>query len=372
MSAAVVGVKAYNYYSMSPSYTHPGENMTSIDIDLSQKSSNIEMKQVVKDIRPIRLNTGEGIIGSIDKLIWADDCFLLVDKQQETIFVFNESGELQNTINRQGRGPQEYLTIGDATYSNELIAVYDGASYQICYYDIEGNFIRKHNACEGYKLISNGDNMIIYAGSDADDYELRVFNQDGIEQDSYMPIDEMLSSLPTTFVNNLNMTKYDNEVLVTRYFDYNIYSLHDEQLNMKYSFSFGKDNFDQRLIAGNNPVEFHRDIIKDKSVHAIDYFIESKNWLSFQAGTQTVLYRKKYGDYIVNNAMPALYKVLFLQPAIAYIDKCYVIPISASNMQNAIVPLLNNSPTGITTFDNLVNENFSEYDNPWLMLVQLD
>ena len=87
------------------------KNTTSIDIDLSQKSSNIDMMQVVKDIRPIKLNTNEEIIGSIDKLVWADDCLVLVDKQQETIFVFNENGELKSKIHRQGRGPQEYLTI---------------------------------------------------------------------------------------------------------------------------------------------------------------------------------------------------------------------------------------------------------------------
>jgi hypothetical protein len=84
------------------------------------------------------------------------------------------------------------------------------------------------------------------------------------------------------------------------------------------------------------------------------------------------LYRKKDGDYIVNEAMPALYKVLFLQPAIACRDNSYVIPMSASNLKNAIIPLLKNSPTGITAFDNLVNENVSEYDNPWLMFVQLN
>ena len=348
------------------------KNTTSIDIDLSQKSSNIDMMQVVKDIRPIKLNTNEEIIGSIDKLVWADDCLVLVDKQQETIFVFNENGELKSKIHRQGRGPQEYLTIGDATYYNGLIAVYDGASYQICYYDIEGNFIQKHDGCEGYQLVSEGENVIVYAGSDADHYELHIFNQEGIEQGVYMPVDKVLNSLPTTFVNNLNMTKYEDEVLVMRYFDYNIYSLQNEQLKVKYSFSFGKDNFDQRLITESNPVEFHRDIIKDKSVHTIDYFIESKNWLSFQAGTQTILYRKKDGDYIVNEAMPALYKVLFLQPAIACRDNSYVIPMSASNLKNAIIPLLKNSPTGITAFDNLVNENVSEYDNPWLMFVQLN
>lgn len=347
------------------------DTLKTIDIDLHQHSSNIEMTEIVEDIQLIRLETGADIIGSINKVIVGEDCILVLDKQQESVFIFSQNGDMITKIHQQGRGPQEYLSIGDITYYNGQIYIFDSSAYRICYYDTSGKFIHRHDICEGYQLIAKDDKIIVYAGLDAEEYEVTIFDNKGSCIGTYMPIDEPYKSIPIAFVNNLSLTEYNDKILLSRYFDYNIYSLSNGQFDVKYSFNFGEDNFNSRLLSESNPITFHQNIIKDRKIHSIDYFIETDGWLSFQAGTNTVLYRKNDGCYITSSAIPALYKVLFARPALAYKNGYHYIPISANNLKNVVIPLLKRLPSGIMGLDKLINEEIDENGNDWLLLVKL-
>lgn len=100
-------------------------------ITLSDNSSNI------KEIEYLPLETNENIlINWIDKIIFHNSKFYLLDLSLNTIFIFNRDGSFYKKISNIGKGSGEYLHIMDFDINfDNSIWIYDNYSNKIIIYN---------------------------------------------------------------------------------------------------------------------------------------------------------------------------------------------------------------------------------------------
>lgn len=107
---------------------------------LSDKSFDdfYDLKKVIK------LETQDSaILGDVMKVIAVEDRLFISSWNHPAVLVFDREGKYLYKINRQGKGPGEYLTISDlmVTERPREVIVYDRAG-ALYFYDWDGNYLR--------------------------------------------------------------------------------------------------------------------------------------------------------------------------------------------------------------------------------------
>ncbi len=120
-------------------------DVTCMDTIVCALQDDMPLDSIISKIDYVKLrSTKNNPVGAIDALWVTEDHIIAADyNQSETIFVFDRQGQLQATISRKGRGPQEYLSIMDVTLTpdRKRIAVLDNHGKKILYYDLAGHFL---------------------------------------------------------------------------------------------------------------------------------------------------------------------------------------------------------------------------------------
>lgn len=113
------------------------KNADTVKIDL-KSVSRIPGQSNISSIEYIPLETNDNtLIRRINKLLFHDGKFYLLDTDANTIFIFNRDGSFLRKISRLGRGPGEYVDIRnfDVSKDDNSIWVYDNQSQKIIVYD---------------------------------------------------------------------------------------------------------------------------------------------------------------------------------------------------------------------------------------------
>ncbi|MFO8235983.1 MAG: 6-bladed beta-propeller [Bacteroidales bacterium] len=115
-----------------------------IDIDLSKYESIIDLHHYSDSLKVIKLETTqESLITGISRVIQDDTLLIILDRRNKSVLIFHSNGRFYNTIHRLGRGPGEYIAIGDIAVDKErdVIYVYDWSHRKVFSYDYQGNFL---------------------------------------------------------------------------------------------------------------------------------------------------------------------------------------------------------------------------------------
>ena len=126
-------------------------------IDIAEGLNNIalmNLSEVAKSIEYIPLETTEeSLIGHIVSILYDKDHIYIADRNG-SIKIFDQTGKYQRSINRLGRGPEEYIMFFSVSLSGKNIAV--TTMDDIVVYDVYGNFIRKVGIpkVEGYNIFT--------------------------------------------------------------------------------------------------------------------------------------------------------------------------------------------------------------------------
>lgn len=101
--------------------------------------------ECVTDIECIPLETkDDNLLGNFRTPIITDSLILISNWDNNAIHIFDRKGKAIHTINRQGKGPQEYSYIQAVQLTPDgQIVVIDGSGKSALYYDLAGNFIRR-------------------------------------------------------------------------------------------------------------------------------------------------------------------------------------------------------------------------------------
>ena len=125
------------------------QNVDQMDTILCAREYNTLLDSIIEKIDYVKLrSTKNNPVGAIDALWVTPDHIVVADYNlSKSIFVFDRQGQLQATISRSGRGPQEYQSIFDVvlTPDQQRVAVLDNYGKKILYYDLAGHFLFQKN-----------------------------------------------------------------------------------------------------------------------------------------------------------------------------------------------------------------------------------
>lgn len=100
--------------------------------------------EIIDSAEYVRLKTtDDNLIGYISQIRTTDDCIVVIDKQNQNVFVFDRRGKALGNIKRTGRGPQEYTGISavSLTPDGQRIVITDCWSKKALYFDRVGRFL---------------------------------------------------------------------------------------------------------------------------------------------------------------------------------------------------------------------------------------
>ena len=105
--------------------------------------------------------TGKALIGLVGKILLLPNGNVLI-KSTASMFMFSPEGKFLFQIGKNGRGPEEYLTIDDVCLSQDARELWILGGCEIVKYSTEtGRFIRKTTLelpeiCNGFDAIASG------------------------------------------------------------------------------------------------------------------------------------------------------------------------------------------------------------------------
>jgi hypothetical protein len=204
------------------------DNATIISVDISSKANP---EDFFEDYHSITLATGdEYLIGKINKISIESDKIYVLDKQNFTIVIFDINGNYLNHLKRQGNGPGEYLDIADFTIVDSTIIVLSRVMRKILVYSQNLNYIKNYQLDDFYDYCYYFEKKILLCSNYSNDthYNIRIYDMETRKiEKSFLPftINQNFSSSIIPF----NLT-FDDDLLITQQYDYNIYNLRQNSL----------------------------------------------------------------------------------------------------------------------------------------------
>jgi hypothetical protein len=117
---------------------NPPKNESVFDRIVACKESQIEpdIPKFVNKVTFLPLDSGNGIlIGSVDKVAFCNDLIYIADYSTRKIVVYDMNGKFRFVLDRQGRGPGEYLEIKSFTVDSNNLYVLDNFGKKLFVYD---------------------------------------------------------------------------------------------------------------------------------------------------------------------------------------------------------------------------------------------
>ncbi len=108
--------------------------------------NTLNFLDIAEDFRYIRLETGdESLIGTVDKLIFAEDGIFVLDRTSKALYSFDFKGNFIKQIGSTGRGPGEWLDPQDVSFDkeNKRLVLYCRGTRKMLFYSTDGDFIKE-------------------------------------------------------------------------------------------------------------------------------------------------------------------------------------------------------------------------------------
>ena len=229
-------------------------------------------------------STPNSLVGEISRLfITKSGYFLVYDKNNSSIMVFDSEGKFRNLIGHCGHGPNEYIFANEVAYNhyNDQVVVYDNVKKTILNYDINGNFLNKYQLNYHVRTFDVVDesHIAVYMDYDADftnqnvDYNYKIIDNKGIEVKFYDPFHEDMSYFNASCRGTFH--HYSGSLYCQSPYSSFISEITSDDLVPRYYLSFGKDGIPQDWKKGDIH-EFNDKIKKYSNLTFCENFYESK------------------------------------------------------------------------------------------------
>ncbi len=282
-----------------------------INIPELEEDKKLILDSIVKDVRYIQLETTDkSLIGEISQMEYFDDKYFILDTDKtRSLFVFDKEGKFLWKISRQGKGPGEYLNLGNFSidYESKRINLYVDVPSKIMIFDFNNNFIEEIPVpFYTSSFASLKDNMYMFNNAYRSNPTLKQENNLVVTDKncdikySYFPYDSKkinsVSRLSNPFYAYKHQKYYYDSLRGT------VYSLNSQDtLSVRYAFDFGTHTFDmdEKIYAEREEVERY---MKKQNIYTLFSVQESDDFLSFMifgAGVQYGFYSKTTGNVIV-------------------------------------------------------------------------
>ncbi len=245
-----------------------------IKIDPNDVEDEINLSEIADSVKYIKLQTDSNcVMGRLHSIFIKNKYIYAWDISQQTLFVFDKSGRFISKLDKQGRGPDEYLHIGavfideDEEYvdivnsvsENTSVLRYSNLSFKLLdkrpIVRISANSFR-HTENTYYFATQQIENFVDGKPTNAgilivEDGKIKktLFNKTIVTHNS------SFSPNCESFTRN-----NENELFVTIMYDNTFYQLRDINVFPKFKIDFGKHGIDNSI--GLKPLEEQIDYIK--------------------------------------------------------------------------------------------------------------
>lgn len=281
------------------------DRSATIELSLNSSNKTTAFTQYFDLKRIIRLETSEkSIIGDITKVLFTKDKIFILDASIKGLLVFDYNGDYLFKIQHIGRGPGEYVSIGDVDIDEkeDTIFIVDSSTHKIIKYNTNGNFLSERTCkypVSELKILNkssvyyfrNSSNSIIC--NEMTDFCYNLF----IERDSQIIVKDC------PFYKELRgyyrMVRYSRTLVSSNNYCYAleplsniIYKLSEKEITKAYKIDFGKFEIPESVKRSKSELQDNL----DKYYHSIRSIYEDSTTLFFvyskQAFIEGVFYDK--------------------------------------------------------------------------------
>jgi hypothetical protein len=203
---AIVFALAYNSActpKAKQSFTTPKEANV-IKIKYSDINYETDHRNLFASTQIVKLETNEhSLIGSVGKIIYENEKYYILDRNRQSVFIFDSKGKFINKLYKLGKGPEEYIELRDFDINkNGDICILTFRKILI-YNSSTLNFIeeRKLSPASPYakatKLVNNQNYLFLFSGSfglkqndiqETKYYAINVVDQNSNILNRYFPV----------------------------------------------------------------------------------------------------------------------------------------------------------------------------------------
>src|SRR5690606_28169807 len=235
-------------------YNCQNENQGNRELDLitvflDSIRKNVYYSEVFEEISYVVLHgmPEDEAIAELEKIFKFDDGFICWDQQRRAIYIFDNDGMYVRHIRAIGDGPKEYVDIGDMCYNeaDQCIYVIDRASYLVKY-NLNGEGIDKKILPKlTSNLIADSEgNILFYSNPKVrngvmDQCVLWYLKEDGTT-DCVDMNGNVINKFYLISEFKFSKSSSQSDLFFNTPLSYNIYSVKDEEMVIRYEFDIGE------------------------------------------------------------------------------------------------------------------------------------
>jgi hypothetical protein len=278
---------------------HKGEV---IKINPREAEEFVNLSEIADSIKLIKLQTeGDDVIGMARRIIIKKKYIYVQDVIQKVVFVFDKDGKYVSKLNKQGRGPGEYLSLGFISVDDneEYIEFVDSSLRKILKYtnitfeflestpfpDLNFNSMRKQDGFY-YCATQQYDNVINDVKTNAGLLIVDEKNQITTLFDKNIETGSLETGYHYYGINLESFTVNDkNELFLSLMFDNTFYRLKAGEAHPVITVDFGKDGIENSFVGSlstEQQMQYFRDVrnkaflpvldINNSDILSISYF----------------------------------------------------------------------------------------------------
>lgn len=210
------------------------------------------------------------LLGDPKRILRWDDKYVIHDRKQNRVYLFDTTGQLIRQVGQQGKGPREYIQVSGTAIHNDQLVLYADRPSKLMFFDRQGEFLNEkplgNEYCFTEGIVSGGDGCLygVMTGNRGDNGHTAFRIQD----DGIVPL-LPYEQWPASVTGGTVMTAADKGTIwLSRPFDYNIYRIDPETNEPESAFrlDFGSGNMPERYAEGVDDFDLIMRANKEKIV----------------------------------------------------------------------------------------------------------
>lgn len=274
----------------------------------SNKWENI-FKEV--EVIPLEFNS-ESMLSSIDKIIFQDRQYLVLDKKTNIIYKFDSKGKYISKLDKLGEGPDEYFPISDFNinpYSGniELTSIYGlFYIYDINFSWLETIEIQEVSSINKFEYLDK-DIITLYCSNDRN-YNLWLYSRSSKDYVNKLSMPQSIfESFGGTMLNNPLANSSTGQFYCVPFIN-SIYSIKQEGATLQYVWDFGGNTFESGTLVIGDP---HQKFIDQYEYNIVNGFGSLYNYFDYESTIFAQFYFKNNFGTMLYNKVSNKYQIYY-------------------------------------------------------------
>lgn len=276
--------------------------------------STFKISNLFDELDYIKLETNDTfLVDEINKLIVNDE--LIFVNSNNMILIFDLSGKIVRKLDKEGKGPDEYIALTDFVLDEEsqIIEILDSQAETIIYYNLNGEKVGElFIGLDAQSFIKLNDKYLFYCGNqfgDLNKYKLVYFDIDSKKiLKQYIPIN--LKEASYLHINdNVNFSNFSDSITFWHSINDTIYYVDEEKVDPRIIIETGDNKIPEQLFKADYPsiVQFASKLTSSDFMYGTVNFIENDSFILFGVRQKSklyhIIYQKEYDKITVADSI---------------------------------------------------------------------